>query len=136
MMPFAYYVFIMKLREQRGWHVSSALRQRIASYQVPVPTWDTLLDTLYPFWISCKHAGEDPVYGTIETVLPGHAGGFITTYTGPAYYFKTTSVYRTDAVRGLHVSFYVQEGRKGPQETAKRAIDIMPAAQKTYDTMH
>lgn len=136
MMTFAHYVFMMKLREQRGWHISSTLRQHVASYQVPVPTWNTLLDTLYPFWIFCRHAGEDPVYGTIETILPGNTGGFIKTYEGSAYYFKTTSVYRTEAVRGLYVSFYVQEGRKGPQETAKRAIDIMPAAQKTYESMH
>lgn len=136
MMAFAHYVFIVKLREQRGWYVSPALRQRVASYQVPIPTWNTLLDTLYPFWISCKHAGEDPVYGTIETMLPGNTGGFITTYEGHTYYFKTDSLYRTEAARGLYVSFYVQEGRKGPQETAKRAVDIMSAAQKTYDITH
>lgn len=134
MMAFAHYVFIWKLREQRGWYISVALWQRIASYHQPIPSWNMLLDMLYPFWISCKHTGEEPIYGMIETVLPGHTGGFIKTYEGHSYYFKIDSLYLTDAIKGLYVRFYIQKGRKGPKESAKRAVDIIKAEEKTYDS--
>lgn len=132
MMAFVHYVLIVKLRKQRGWYISADLQQRVAAYQQPVPTWQTLLDTVYSFWISCKHAGKEPLYGTIDTVLPGHAGGFIRTYAGHTYYFKTASLYRTEARCGLYVRFYVQEGRKGPEKTAQRAVDIVEAEKKLY----
>lgn len=133
MMAFIHYVLIWKSREQRGWYISASLRQQIASYHQPIPSWNTLLHTLYPFWISCKHTGEEPVYGIIETILPGDTGGFIKTYEGHSYYFKGNSLYLADAVRGLYVCFYIQEGRKGPQKIARRAIDIMKAEKETYD---